>query len=79
MSTPNFDSMSREELRQYILENRNDKEAFEFYLDKFTNPDSPIYPAPQSLEDMSYLQKISKKSRGLISKILSDFFFALLI
>ena len=58
MSTSDFDSMSREELRQYILENRNDKEAFEFYLDKFTNPDSPVYPAPQSLEDMSYLQKI---------------------
>lgn len=58
MATPNFDSISREELRQYMLDNRDDKTAFEFYLDKFTNPDSPIYPAPQSLEDMSYLQKI---------------------
>ena len=58
MITPDFDSMSREELRQYMLDNRKDKEAFEFYLDKFSNPDSPIYPAPQSLEDMSYLQKI---------------------
>lgn len=58
MTTPDFDSMSREELRQYMLDNRDDKAAFEFYLDKFRNPDSPIYPAPQSLEDMSYLQKI---------------------
>ena len=61
MSTPDFDSMSRKELRQYMLENRNNKQAFEFYLDKFTNPNSPIYPAPQSLEDMSYLQKIIRQ------------------
>jgi hypothetical protein len=58
MATPDFDSMSREELRQYMLDNRDDKAAFEFYLDKFRNPNNPIYPAPQSLEDMSYLQKI---------------------
>ena len=58
MATPEFDSMSKKELRQYILEHRNDNAAFEFYLDKFTNPNSTIYPAPQSLEDMSYLQKI---------------------
>ncbi len=58
MATPDFDSMSREELRQYMLDNRDDKAAFEFYLDKFRNPNNPVYPAPQSLEDMSYLQKI---------------------
>ncbi|MGB3638461.1 MAG: hypothetical protein WBA39_12940 [Rivularia sp. (in: cyanobacteria)] len=58
MATPEFDSMTREELRQYMLDNRKDKAAFEFYLDKFRNPNNPIYPAPQSLEDMSYLQKI---------------------
>ncbi|MBE9212152.1 hypothetical protein IQ247_05395 [Plectonema cf. radiosum LEGE 06105] len=61
MNTPDFDSMSREELRQYMLDNRDDKTAFEFYLDKFRNPNSPIYPAPQSLEDMSYLQKIFRQ------------------
>lgn len=58
MSTPDFESMSREELRKYMLEHRDDKEVFEFYLDKFRNPNNPIYPAPQGLEDMSYLQKI---------------------
>ena len=58
MSTPDFDSMSREELRKYMLDHRDDKEAFEFYLDKFRNPNNPIYPAPLGLEDMSYLQKI---------------------
>ncbi|MDJ0801037.1 MAG: hypothetical protein QNJ51_30240 [Calothrix sp. MO_167.B12] len=61
MSNPDFDSMTREELRQYMLEHRDDKAAFEFYLDKFRNPNNPIYPAPQSLEDMSYLQKIIKQ------------------
>ena len=61
MSTPDFDSMSRKELRQYMLEHRDDNTAFEFYLDKFSNPNSPIYPAPQSLEDMSYLQKIIRQ------------------
>ena len=58
MANPDFESMSREELRQYMLDNRDDKAAFEFYLDKFRNPNNPVYPAPQSLEDMSYLQKI---------------------
>jgi len=55
MAKPDFDSMSREKLRQYMLDNRDDKAAFEFYLDKFRNPNNPAYPAPQSLEDMSYL------------------------
>lgn len=58
MNKPDFDSMSRQELRQYMLDHRDDKEAFEFYLDKFRNPNNPIYPAPQGLEDMAYLQKI---------------------
>ena len=58
MANPDFESMSREELRQYMLDNRDDKAAFEFYLDKFRNPNNPVYPAPQSLEEMSYMQKI---------------------
>ena len=42
MSTPDFDSMSREELRKYMLDQRDDKEAFEFYLDKFRNQNKTI-------------------------------------
>lgn len=63
MSTPDYNSMSKEELKKYMLEHRDDKLAFEIYLERFTNPDSPVYPAPQSLEDMSYLQKIIKQQR----------------
>ncbi len=63
MTTPDFDSMSREELRQYMLEHRDDKAAFEFYLDKFRNHNNPVYPAPQSLDDVSYLQKIIRQQK----------------
>lgn len=63
MTTPDFGSMSREELRQYILEHRDDKTAFEFYLDKFRNRNNPVYPAPQSLDDVSYLQKIIRQQK----------------
>ncbi|MEO0843763.1 MAG: hypothetical protein AAF063_33465 [Cyanobacteria bacterium J06643_5] len=66
MNKPSFDSMNKQELRQYMLNHRNDKEVFEYYLDKFTNPNNPVYPAPDSLADMSYIQKIfeQRESRG---------------
>ena len=63
MANQDFNSMTREELRQYMLEHRDDQAAFEFYLDKFRNRDNPVYPAPESLEDVSYLQKIIKQQK----------------
>ncbi|MDZ8235877.1 MAG: hypothetical protein RMZ69_01660 [Nostoc sp. ChiQUE01a] len=37
MSQVNFDSMSDAELRRYFLANRQDKAAFQAYLDRFNH------------------------------------------
>jgi hypothetical protein len=34
MTKPNFQQMSLEQLRAYILEHRNDDEAFHIYIDR---------------------------------------------
>ncbi|WP_442948200.1 DUF6887 family protein [Nostoc sp.] len=46
MSQPNFDAMSEAELRTYVLEHRDDQEAFYAFADRLTaKPPSAIYPA----------------------------------
>ena len=52
MSKPNFAAMTRKELRAYILEHREDEEAFLIYMDKVTAEPGEIYPAPQSIDDL---------------------------
>jgi hypothetical protein len=52
MSKPNFAAMTRKELRTYILEHREDDEAFQVYMDRVTAEPSEIYPAPQSIDDL---------------------------
>jgi pyridoxal/pyridoxine/pyridoxamine kinase len=52
MSKPNFAAMTRKELRAYILEHREDEEAFLIYMDKVTADPGEIYPAPQSIDDL---------------------------
>ncbi|MCA2719913.1 hypothetical protein [Microcystis sp. M169S2] len=47
-----FESMSREELRAYILEHREDERAFQIYLDRVTAEPGEIDPAPRSIEDL---------------------------
>ena len=42
----NFKAMSRQELRTYILDHRDDEEAFQVYMDKVTAEPGEIYPAP---------------------------------
>ncbi len=52
MSKPNFAAMTRKGLRAYILEHREDEEAFLIYMDKVTAEPGEIYPAPQSIDDL---------------------------
>lgn len=52
--TPNFQIMSRQELRQYILKHREDEQAFYAYMDRLNQePNKPVFPAPKSIEDLS--------------------------
>ncbi len=58
-----FESMSREELRAYILEHREDERAFQIYLDRVTAEPREIYPAPRSIEDLSHFPELVAKNR----------------
>ncbi len=61
MSKPDFSLMTRKEFRKYVLEHREDEEAFQIYVDRFQNPNSKVYPAPQSLEDLDNFPEIHRE------------------
>ncbi len=60
--TPNFEAMNRKELRQYILEHRDDEQAFYAYMDRLNQEsDKPVFPAPKSIEDLSNFAQLLKQ------------------
>lgn len=63
MTKPNFETMNRKELRAYILEHRDDEDAFRFYVDKVTaeSANSEVYPAPQSIDDLKNFPQLLEK------------------
>lgn len=62
MTKPDFSQMSRQELRVYILEHRDD-EAIETLI-RMGNPNSPVYPFPQTDEDLKEMEEILKRKLG---------------
>ncbi len=50
---PDFNTMSKAELRSYILAHRNDREAFYQFVDrlKADNPDAVKHQCPNTPED----------------------------
>jgi len=53
MSKTNFQAMSQKELHRYILDHRDDQEAFYVYIDKLHAEGNWIeMPAVESLEDL---------------------------
>ena len=52
---PNFQEMSLKELRTYVLEHREDDQAFYALVDRTeaANPNAVSYPAPKTPEDFS--------------------------
>lgn len=61
---PDFNAMTRKELRAYILEHRNDDEAFYAYMDKVNaEPPGEIYPAPTSIDDLKNFSELLEKHR----------------
>jgi len=63
MKKPNFDQMSRQELRAYILKNREDDDAIAALIRR-ANPNSPTYPYPQTEEDQQMMAEILKRKLG---------------
>lgn len=66
MTKPNFDAMSIQELHTYVLEHRDDVEAFYAYVDKLHAQATWIEMPPlQSLDDLqNYPEFIKKLSNG---------------
>lgn len=53
MSKPNFDAMSKAELRAYVIEHQDEQEAFYAFVDRLTaKPSSVVYPASMTPEEI---------------------------
>ncbi|ALF53746.1 hypothetical protein ACX27_14260 [Nostoc piscinale CENA21] len=61
MSKYDFMSMTRSELRRYILEHREDEAAVQIYLDRFSSNSSEIFPAPQTIEDLENFPQLHQQ------------------
>ena len=59
MMKPNFDTMTRQEIRKYILQHREDDDAIEALISK-ENPNSLTYKFPQTDEDLREMETILK-------------------
>lgn len=60
MMKPNFNTMTRQELRGYILTHRDDDEAIEILI-KMGNSNDSKYPYPQTDEDFRQMEEILKR------------------
>lgn len=50
MTKPNFQEMSEEELRAYVLSHRNDDEAFHAYVDRIRQKPGVICTTEEEIE-----------------------------
>jgi hypothetical protein len=60
MMKRDFGTMTRQELRAYVLAHRDDDDAIEALIKK-GNPGSPTYPFPQTDEDLKEMEAILKR------------------
>ncbi|MDZ8107056.1 MAG: hypothetical protein RM338_15765 [Nostoc sp. DedQUE12a] len=61
---PNYEQMSFQELRAYVVENREDIEAVRFLMSK-RDPKSPKYPTPLTEAEMqAQMEIIRRKING---------------
>ena len=64
VNQPNLQVMSRKELIAYLLEHRDEDEAFYTLMDKIhAEPATEIYPAPKSIDDLKHFPKLLQKFR----------------
>ena len=67
MSKPNFDAMSKAELRAYVIAHQDDQEAFYTFVDRLTaNPSSVKYPASMTPDEIhkAVLDHIENKQKS---------------
>jgi predicted metal-dependent RNase len=68
MSQVNYDVMSDTELKQYFLQNRQDKAAFEAYLDRLNQKPRTIIASPG---DPDFDEKIQSAIRQKLNSKIS--------
>jgi hypothetical protein len=60
---PNFQTMSRQELRSYVLSHRSDENALRIYMDRLkTEPGVDRYQGGVSADDLAQLDRLLKQS-----------------
>lgn len=58
----NFNTMTKQELRTYVIKNPSDREAFRIFVDRFTvNTSSEIFAMPQSVTDLQEIENLIKQ------------------
>lgn len=56
--------MTRKELLVYMLEHRNDNEAFHIFMHKVhAEPLTEIYPAPKTIDDLKHFPQLLEEHR----------------
>ncbi len=62
MIKPNFDNMSRIELRAYIVAHPNDREAFNIFVDRFASQtNSETFDIPKSNHDFEQVENLIRQ------------------
>ncbi|WP_416212339.1 DUF6887 family protein [Nostoc sp. DedQUE09] len=51
-----------------MLEHREDDQAFQTYLDRFTTEDAVIFPAPQSIDDLENFPELHQQNLERLRK-----------
>lgn len=64
MNEPNFQTMSQKELHRYVLDHRDDQEAFYAYVDKLHKEGNWIeMPAVESVQDLEKYPEFTSRFR----------------
>ncbi|KJH70806.1 hypothetical protein UH38_16030 [Aliterella atlantica CENA595] len=62
MMKPNFQTMSKEELRTYVLNHRDDEAAFQAYMDKLHAQENRIkHPATNSFDELENYPEFARR------------------
>ena len=62
---PDLETMNTSDLRRYVLEHREDREAFQALIDRLnTNAPTTIYPCPNTPENIETMKKAIREKLG---------------
>ncbi len=65
MMKPNIETMNTADLRSYVLENRDDREAFNALMDRLNaNTQTTTYPCPNTPENIEIMRKAIREKLG---------------